>query len=520
MNLYHWADNVAEKVIREKGNKAKYTLASGITPSGTIHIGNFREIITVDIVAKAFLRRGKKIRFIYSWDDYDVFRKVPSNMPNQSMLKKHLRKTIVDVPDPFDKKDSYARNNETIVEKDIVKVGIEPEFIYQAKMYRAGKYVEEIKKALEKTDKIKKELNEHRKKPLDKNWLPISIFCEKCSKDTIKKLEWKGDYTIYYKCECNFEDEFNFKKKPLLKLKWRVDWPMRWYYEKVDFEPGGKDHSTSGGSFDTGKQICKEVWGFEAPSYIMYEWIGIKGKGQFASSSGNVITLNELLEIYEPEIVRYLFAGTRPNAEFAISFDLDVIKIYEDFDKCERIYFKEQKSKNHKEFEKQKRIYELSAVNKLSKNMSFQPPFRHLTTIVQVYEGNIQKVVDHYKEIYSLKSKQDVDKLKVRAKCSYNWISKYAPEDIKFKIQDKVKTRLSAKEKIALNKVSDSLRQSKFSESELKEHFYNVCEEIDLEPKQFFKAAYKVLVNKESGPKLASFVLILGDRAINLFSKV
>ena len=216
-------------------------------------------------------------------------------MPQQEMLEKHLRKAIVDVPDPFDKEESYARHNELAVEKDIAKVGILPEFIYQSKMYRAGRYVEEIKTALEKTKEIKKILNEHREHPLDKDWLPISIFCEKCGKDTIKKLEWRGDYNIYYKCECNFEDEFDFKKKPLLKLKWRVDWPMRWHYEKVDFEPCGKDHSAAGGSFQTGKKVCKKVWESEGPSNIMYEWIGIKGKGQFASSSGNVITVNELL---------------------------------------------------------------------------------------------------------------------------------------------------------------------------------------------------------------------------------
>ena len=43
----HWADIYAEKVIREKGDKEPYVCASGITPSGTVHIGNFREIISV-----------------------------------------------------------------------------------------------------------------------------------------------------------------------------------------------------------------------------------------------------------------------------------------------------------------------------------------------------------------------------------------------------------------------------------------------------------------------------------------
>ena len=80
-NQTHWADIYADKIIREKGDKELYTCASGITPSGTVHIGNFREIISVELVVRALRAKGKNVRFIYSWDDYDVFRKVPKNMP-------------------------------------------------------------------------------------------------------------------------------------------------------------------------------------------------------------------------------------------------------------------------------------------------------------------------------------------------------------------------------------------------------------------------------------------------------
>lgn len=90
-NLCHWADRMASKIIAEKGSLDTYTCASGITPSGTVHIGNFREIITVDLVARALRDRGKNVRFIYSWDDYDVFRKVPANMPAPELLEKYLR---------------------------------------------------------------------------------------------------------------------------------------------------------------------------------------------------------------------------------------------------------------------------------------------------------------------------------------------------------------------------------------------------------------------------------------------
>ena len=80
--------------------------------------------------------------------------------------------------------------------------------------------------------------------------------------------------------------------------------------------------------------------GFSAPVTFPYDFLSIKGRGgKISSSSGEVVSLREMLEIYQPEVVRYLFASTRPNTEFAISFDLDVIKIYEDYDRCERIAF-------------------------------------------------------------------------------------------------------------------------------------------------------------------------------------
>jgi len=71
--LVHWADQTAEKIIRERGDLDVYTCASGITPSGTVHIGNFREIISVDLVVRALRDRGKNVRFIYFWDVYGVF---------------------------------------------------------------------------------------------------------------------------------------------------------------------------------------------------------------------------------------------------------------------------------------------------------------------------------------------------------------------------------------------------------------------------------------------------------------
>ena len=134
----HWADHVAEDLIEKKPHQDVFVCASGISPSGMVHIGNFREVVTVEFVVRALRERGKQVRFIYSWDDYDAFRKVPVNLPNQPLLETNLRKPISSVPDPFGCCSSYAFHFEQIFEKEIGQLGIKPSFIYQNKAYKAA----------------------------------------------------------------------------------------------------------------------------------------------------------------------------------------------------------------------------------------------------------------------------------------------------------------------------------------------------------------------------------------------
>ncbi len=100
-----------------------------------MHIGNFREIISTELVVRALRDRGKAVRFLYSWDDYDVFRKVPKNMPDQELLAKFLRQPITLVPDTLGRAENYARGNEKDLEALLPLVGVAPEYLYQAERY-------------------------------------------------------------------------------------------------------------------------------------------------------------------------------------------------------------------------------------------------------------------------------------------------------------------------------------------------------------------------------------------------
>ncbi len=521
----HWADITAAKIVREKGEKDIYTCASGITPSGTVHIGNFREIISVDLVVRALNQMGKNTRFIYSWDDYDVFRKVPKNMPKQEELKEYLRKPITLTPDPYGEHESYARRNEVEVEKLLPVVGIHPEYIYQAERYRNSTYAEGIKRALENKEKIRVILNEHRTTPLDEKWWPITVFCNRCNRDTTTVEEWNGEYGVTYSCEsCGNREEIDLRETPAVKLFWRIDWPMRWEYEKVDFEPAGKDHHSEGGSFDTAKRIVREVYNFEPPITFQYDFIGIKGRGgKLSSSTGDVVSLRDVLEVYQPEVVRYMFAGTRPNTEFVISFDLDVIKIYEDYDKCERIFFgTEEVSQKRKD--KESRIYELSQVEKVPEIMPYQVPFRHLCNIAQINDGNIKSTLEFLKKQAENEGKLEnfessKDKIEIRTICAWNWVTTFAPEDFQFRLRntsDEPIEDINDREREAIRRFSRAIekRFDNLNEKELGELIYTIAEETELQPKDLFKAMYLVLIGKDKGPRLASFILNIGKEKV------
>jgi len=515
----HWADQTAEKIVREKGDKDLYVCASGITPSGTVHIGNFREIISVDLVVRALARMGKKVRFIYSWDDYDGFRKVPVNMPGQDVLKSHLRFPITMVPDPWGREESYARHHEVDVETQLPRVGIHPEFLYQAKRYRSSMYAEGIRRALEKREDLKRILDKYRDEDhkIQGEWWPISVFCDSCSRDTTEIDGWDGEWGVEYHCECGHREKADLRTSKGVKLSWRVDWPMRWSHEKVDFEPAGKDHHSQGGSFDTAKHVVEEVYGAAPPVTFRYDFIGIKGTpGKMASSKGNVVDLPQLLRVYEPWIARYLFAGTRPNTEFVISFDLDVIKIYEDYDKTERIYWGAEKAKDDEALEKEKRIYELSQPEGVPAEMPYQVGFRHLCNLLQINAGDADKTLA---ALPGVKPSQE-ERLRVRMDCAWNWITDCAPDDFRFMLrEDGSKADLGAPETAAVRELRAALEKAPSDEKALAEEIFAIAQKNGLEPKAFFKAVYQALIGKDQGPRLAGFILAVGvERVLKILS--
>ena len=280
---------------------------------------------------------------------------------------------------------------------------------------------------------------------------------------------------------------------------------MRWSYERVDFEPGGKDHSTYGSSYTVGQEIVK-IFDWVAPDYVMYDFINMKGgTGKMSSSAGKAQSLGDVLKFYIPELARYTFAGRTPKTEIFYPMDEGIIKHYEDFYYTERVAFGNEEV-NDKEKIQNKRIYRMSVVDKVPKTMPIQPSFKHCVELMNIYQGDIKATLKHL----NLKRKIDKDRYTQVLICAWNWINNFATERYVFKINEKTpRIKLTEKQKSAISALTKTLSKN-LTEKQLFKEFGRITKENELGAKDFFQPIYKILINKTAGPRLAPFILAIG----------
>ena len=166
----HWADVLAEELLKDD---KKNVLATGITPSGPIHIGNMREVLTTDAVFRAVIKKGGDAEFIYIADDFDNLRKVYPFL--SKTYEKYVGMPLSEIPCPCGKHKNYADHYLFAFLDSLKELGINP-IVYRAnEMYKSGMFKEAIQIALDNTDKIKEIIENVSKRQLPKNWIPFNI---------------------------------------------------------------------------------------------------------------------------------------------------------------------------------------------------------------------------------------------------------------------------------------------------------------------------------------------------------
>lgn len=566
-----WVSRFADEVIEESERRAPgkpVVVASGLSPSGPIHLGNLREVMTPHLVADEIRRRGYEVRHLISWDDYDRYRKVPAGVTGiDESWAEHIGKPLTSVPAPRGSAyANWAEHFKAAMIASLAELGVEFDGISQTEQYTSGAYREQILHAMRHRADIDAVLAQYRtkpkpadvkkqqagQKPVDEaeleaaegsgaaaeddgssgsaGYFPYKPYCGNCEKDLTTVTSYDDDSTeLTYACTaCGFSETVRLSEFNRGKLVWKVDWPMRWAYEGVIFEPSGVDHSSPGSSFQVGGQIVG-IFGGKQPIGPMYAFVGISGMAKMSSSRGGVPTPADALKIMEPQLLRWLYARRKPNQSFKIAFDQEIQRLYDEWDKLAA------KVADGSALPGDVAAY-TRAVGTAAGELPKTPrplPYRTLASVADITAGHQDQALRILSELDPANPLGSLDEARPRYDKAEAWINTHVSADQRTIVRDEPDAEL-------LKSLDEASQQSvRLLLDGLADHWsldglthlvYGVPKvqagfsadatpkelppEIKTAQRSFFALLYHLLVGRDTGPRLPTLLLAVGQERV------
>ena len=512
------------------------TCASGISPSGPIHLGNLRELMVPHLVADEVRRQGAPCRHILSWDDYDRLRRVPAGFPQG--FAEHIGRPLTSVPDPCGRHENWAEHFKEPLRDALARLGVRVTEISQIRMYTSGAYTEQIILAMRRRAEIGAVLARYRTRQRDDDdprtavYYPFRPYCAACGRDDTTVTGFDDETTeISYTCACGARVGPVPIAQVAGKLAWKVDWPMRWAYERVTFEPAGVDHASPGSSFTVGAELVSAIFGGEMPLHFGYSFVGTSGAAKMSGSRGAAPTPADALEIFEAPLLRWLYARRRPEQSITLAFDQEVFRVYDEWDKLSR-------SVAEGKADPAARAIFARASGPAEGPLPVTPrplPFRTLASVADITAGEAAQIL----RILRAHTTQDpitaLDEVRPRLDCAQAWVAGYLPPADRTQVRDQPGTdRLAAlteEERRAIKLLTERMGDD-WSLDGLTTLLYGIPKllrglpitapptpELKAAQRAWFVLLYQLLVGNDTGPRLPTLLLALGqDRVRRLLS--
>ena len=495
-----WPFVEAKRILREREknieNKGKIILQTGYGPSGLPHIGTFGEVARTSMVVNALNQLTDIPKDIITFsDDMDGLRKIPENIPNQEKLKNYLHKPLTQVPDPFEKYNSFGEHNNEMLKNFLNNFGFKYSFKSSTELYKSGNFNSTLKLILKNYNGIMDIIIPTLRKERQKTYSPFLPICPETGvvlEIPVLEIDEKNSKII-------FDNQGKKLEKSILdgncKLQWKVDWAMRWYALDVDFEMYGKDLIES--AILSTKII--RLLGKTNPSGFAYElFLDEKGE-KISKSKGNGITIDEWLEYASPESLS-LFMYQNPKRAKKLYREIVPKAVDEYLDFIE-------KGKNQNELQKlMNPVWHVHNGEMPKEN--FIMPFSMLLNLVESSNADskdlLWKFVKKYKKDISKKDNPIFDKL-------IDYAIKYFNDVIKLK---KIYKKPNDTEKVALEALVNALEKcdDDMQPEDIQTNIYTVGKENGYKEnlRDWFKLIYEVVFGDENGPRMGFFISFFG----------
>jgi lysyl-tRNA synthetase, class I len=511
------------------------TCASGISPSGPVHLGNLRELMVPHLVADEVRRDGARCRHILSWDDYDRLRRVPAGFPEE--FAEYVGRPLTAVPDPCREHANWAEHFKAPLREALARLGVRVTEISQTQMYTSGAYTASIVTAMRRRADIGAILAKYQTKrgaepndddgPRTGEYYPFRPYCQACGRDDTTVTAFDDETTeITYTCACGAVEGPTPIAQVAGKLVWKVDWPMRWAYEHVTFEPAGVDHSSPGSSFTVGGELVSEIFGEEMPLHFGYAFVGTTGSAKMSGSRGGAPTPADALEIFEAPVLRWLYARRRPEQSITLAFDAEVGRIYDEWDKLSRRVA-------DGEADPAARAVFARASGTSDGPLPVTPrplPFRTLASVVDVTAGHQDQILRILRDMTARDPIASLDEVRPRLDCAQAWVIGYvAPED-RTRVRDKPDTArlatLTDEQRDAIKLLLDRMAEY-WSLDDLTTLLYGIPKlqrglpitaprtpELGVAQREWFILLYELLVGQDTGPRMPTLFMSLGQARV------
>ncbi len=495
-----WPIVEAKKMLRERKSfiekKGKITLQTGYGPSGLPHIGTFGEVARTSMLVNALKHLTDLPTEIITFsDDLDGLRKVPDNVPQKDLLEKNLHKPLTDVPDPFNKFNSFGEHNNEMLKTFLDSFNFNYNFKSSTFLYKSGFFNSSLQKILENYDGIMEIIIPTLGKERQKTYSPFLPICP----ETGQVLEIPVKELNKDKSKIIFDNGGKILETSILdgncKLQWKVDWAMRWYALDVDFEMYGKDLIESA---ILSTKIIKLI-GKTNPSGFAYElFLDEKGE-KISKSKGNGITIDQWLEYASPESLS-LYMYQNPKRAKKLYKEIVPKAVDEYLDLIE-------KAKTQNELQLlMNPVWHVHSGNVPKEDMIMS--FSMLLNLVETSNADNKKLlwkfVKKYKTNILEKEHPIFDSL-------VDYAIKYFNDVIKIKKKYK---KPNAKEKLALQALVKTLDEcnDKMKPEEIQTKIYSTGKENGYAEnlRDWFRLIYEVVFGDENGPRMGFFISFFG----------
>lgn len=509
-----WIDKLAYELLeREKSlgrNLDQIKVESGLGASGIPHIGSLGDAVRAYGVKLALENFGYKSELIAYSDDLDGLRKIPEGLPES--LNEHLAKPVSLIPDPFGCHDSYGMHMSSILLDGLDKVGIKYEFRRAVDTYKKGLLKDQIHTILQNSKKIGDKISDLVGQEKFQKYLPYFPVCANCNRlYTAESFEYVSDEKkVRYKCHdaqigsktikgCGHDGEADITKD-LGKLAWKVEFAARWAAFDVRFEAYGKDIMDS---VKVNDWVADEILGYSHPHHVKYEMFLDKGGKKISKSLGNVLTAQKWLEFGTPKsILLLLYKRITGARELGIE---DIPSLMNEYNELEDIYFGKTKLDNEAKKIKSQGLYEY--VNLLSppKQPSTHVNYRLLIELAKIFKENrTERVMKKLQDYRVIKNPEpQVEKLIELA-------GNFADT---FDQKEKTAIEIDEPTKKALKELTESLKSDSEPE-DLQNLIYQTAKSNNVQPRDFFKILYQIILGTTRGPKIGPFISDIGRKQV------